>query len=1787
MALLDLLPHSEATHVAANSGSWFDPDTWLPKEVPPANAKVLIPYGKTVSYDGKSDQTIKIIRVDGNLEFATNKDTELVVDTLITDTKSNLQIGTEENPIQAGNTARIIIDGSEPIDKDWDPTQVSRGVVTHGRVRIFGQEKDDFVTLAKDAKAGDSQLVLKAPPEGWEVGDKLVLGGTGRNENGSHADNSKFQDEELTITSIKGNIVEFTNDDVDSPSENKVLRFDHVRPEGYEDKLNLYVANTTRNVSIETGDAEQVPIQQRGHTMFMHNPDVIVQNAGFYSLGRTDKSKLIDDVGTNRDGSVGRGTNVRSRYAFHFHKTGVDDPDGKAAIAKGNAVVDTPGWAMVHHGSNAILEDNVVFDFYGSGIVSEDGDELGAWRNNITIKGTGISDLQSKNNSFGSNKPRLKRFDMGFGGEGYWVQGAGLVEMENNIAISTGTGINLFGGGDGGDAARPINKIPTENLPEALRDIAPGEEMVSVTQVPLTQFSGFENYNSDQGIIFWARVRDDRGDNLHDVRTTAEDFKLWNIEDKGIDIWYSTKIDFKDGLVLGDAKSPQGSGITGNTLGQDHLYRNIQVEGFDAGFRVPREGPDEGERSLASRLEDSVFKNNRLDLTKENSKELDPNDRDTQVFPDYFEIVNTTFDSASGNTAPQAAFSYQDLGGKGIAFDAGASFDTDEAKSKQLSNNAIASYGWDFDNDGRIDDFGKQARHSFSSAGTQKVGLTVWDEQGASSKSVTTINVADSAYPNLLENGDFSKPINTKGGNFINDFTANEGWITRSWAYDSNLDGDGAAYVNGATGGGILSQVLLDQKIRKGEQTLSFDLKNVEGNADENSLKVSVWGINGERGIGALSIRGPEANGQLPFSRVKLADQTVGGVSFDWKTFNSNVDFGDGYETVLVQVDADGISNSKDFIGIDNVSISGGGGSTPPADSVPPTTPPPTTPPSTPPAPTPPAPPAPPSTPPAPTPPAPPTPPSTPIAPPSSSTGLSIRVDAEDMVRSNYRLELSNFSSSGKFLSFKGRTRDEKGTASTEFSGESGSYDVVASYVDEKDGVASLSLEHNGNQLDAWKLDANLGSAGISNKNIVRRTVADGLAIEKGDTFQLLGVENGNEHARVEYLEFIPTDSIQSQVSQEPVQSEPKTLISPASSTETSTPNEPVSQQVSGLTTPVSLPIAESINDSNYISSDITMDLANGFSRIAISADGNSFDRDDWAATAAALAMIAEEGFQDKLVHLDFNNNLGKTGSVGESEMRTSALEGGKRFGFDTSKFYDNQKDLTGSIDSLKQAINASSASNRLAIVAAGPMEVIWRGLKNSDASKHKHVTLISHSSWNANFTLGESVHNLDSILRDYPGVEYTKIAGQNARKIFSTEKDFGPWQWLKQSDDPNLRWLYSRMEATGKADISDAGMVYYVLTGDERGSSSKLQAYLEGGSVPVPAPEPVSAPEPVAQSSVDPIVDTSPSTAPDSVEPKPLSTTGSALRVEAESMLSIGVQQMGLTNYRTELSSFASGGKLLSLKGGALDEIAESELNFTGASGNYNVVVRYVDETDGEAQFEFKKNGNVVSSWIADQDLGSGGISSENLVSRTVSTDLSIKKGDSLSLKGIENGREHARIDYIEFQPVEQSSPVTSLSEQPYTGSAKGTGLKATYFDGSDFNRKVLSRTDKTVDFDWGKGGPDALLGSDNFSVRWEGYVEAEHSETYDFSTYSDDGIRLWVDDKLIIDNWTTHAPTTDVGSIELEQGEKYAIQLEYFENKGGAVSQLRWSSNSQTTEIIPQSQLYSAIAPSPVGSL
>jgi len=158
------------------------------------------------------------------------------------------------------------------------------------------------------------------------------------------------------------------------------------------------------------------------------------------------------------------------------------------------------------------------------------------------------------------------------------------------------------------------------------------------------------------------------------------------------------------------------------------------------------------------------------------------------------------------------------------------------------------------------------------------------------------------------------------------------------------------------------------------------------------------------------------------------------------------------------------------------------------------------------------------------------------------------------------------------------------------------------------------------------------------------------------------------------------------------------------------------------------------------------------------------------------------------------------------------------------------------------------------------------------------------------------------------------------------------------------------------------------------------------------------------------------------------------------------------------------------------------------------------------------------------------------------------------------------------------------TVEPAPATGTVVN-GLSGTYYDGIDLTDLKYTQINSRINFEWGSGSPNTeLLGIDYFSIRWTGEVEADYSETYSFTTRTDDGVRLWVNDVLIINRWIDQAPAEHTGSIDLLAGQRYSIKMEFYEKGGGAVAQLSWQSASLAKELIPSDHLFTMTEEPPV---
>ncbi len=544
--ILSLVPIASATHVTVTSGNWNDPQIWSNGQVPGAGAKVVIAAGTTVTFNAYMNAAMGTLRIDGTLNFATNINTQLKADTVVVSQTGRLHIGTAAAPIADNVTARILIVDNGPINTVWDPYLWSRGVVSLGEVIAYGSVVTPYVNLSVDPRAGDTTLYLSQAPAGWHVGDEIVIGGTNQYA-------TDFGSDRVQIRAINGAVVT-----VDP------LKYTHDAPDGQG--ISIQVANLNRNIQFQADNSSV--IAERPHMAFVGNPDVDLERIGVYGFGRTDKSKPVTDpVVVNGVLQPGTGDNPRARYAIHFHHTGVDSSI-PPAIVRGSVVVDSPGWGYVNHQSNVVMENNVAFDVVGASFVTEDGNEIGAMRNNLAMNTLGVPGAEAYENILS----REMIHDFGFLGNGFWFQGPG-VEVTNNISVGSRDSAFAYIT----ESSRAL--FDAKNLADPT--LAAGHTYVPLGTVPLKGFDNNTAVASKSGLEIWHHMNF-----MTDSETYIRNFTSWNNRFSGIDLHYVGQMSIINPKLIGN-QYYYGYGIETNRLTHDITIVNPQIDGFETGIAMP------------------------------------------------------------------------------------------------------------------------------------------------------------------------------------------------------------------------------------------------------------------------------------------------------------------------------------------------------------------------------------------------------------------------------------------------------------------------------------------------------------------------------------------------------------------------------------------------------------------------------------------------------------------------------------------------------------------------------------------------------------------------------------------------------------------------------------------------------------------------------------------------------------------------------------------------------------------------------------------------------------------------------------------------------------------------------------------------------------------------------------------------------------------------------------------------------------------------------------------------
>ncbi len=147
--------------------------------------------------------------------------------------------------------------------------------------------------------------------------------------------------------------------------------------------------------------------------------------------------------------------------------------------------------------------------------------------------------------------------------------------------------------------------------------------------------------------------------------------------------------------------------------------------------------------------------------------------------------------------------------------------------------------------------------------------------------------------------------------------------------------------------------------------------------------------------------------------------------------------------------------------------------------------------------------------------------------------------------------------------------------------------------------------------------------------------------------------------------------------------------------------------------------------------------------------------------------------------------------------------------------------------------------------------------------------------------------------------------------------------------------------------------------------------------------------------------------------------------------------------------------------------------------------------------------------------------------------------------------------------------------------------GLKAEYYNGTNFEQLVATRMDENIDLSWNNTPPVPGLNPHHCSIRWTGILNAPKTGTYTFSAKVDDGIRVWVGGISVIDDWNLNDNGRFTGKVIMREGTPYELKVEYFNALVEGEISLLWTlPDAQHFEVVEGKYLTQTIPPPPAAS-
>lgn len=493
---------------SAGSGVWSAGETWEGGKVPGEGDRVQVRAGHQVVYDAASDAVIRSIHVAGVLRFDQDRDTRLVAGLIKIQPgddasengfdcdahehdaeghgpRATLEVGSADQPIAAGHTATIRLAYVEGMDRETCPAIICCG----GRMDFYGAPMSrTWLKLARPARAGEDTVALDGEPDGWRVGDKVIVTATQRQRRergtlrqGRGKDSMTAFTEERVVRAISG--AELTLD--------RPLELDHYA----EGEFRGEVADLSRNVVVESADPDGV----RGHTMYHRNSAGSISYAEFRHLGKEG---------------------VKGKYSLHFHLVG-DTMRGSSVV--GASIWDSANrWITVHGTNHLIVRDCVGYQSVGHGFFLEDGTEVeNVLDRNLAVQAFAGQPLPEPFLPFDNNS-----------GAGFWWSNSHN-SFTRNVAVECDRYGFRYEATPLATTTVELKVDVPEDTPETfdlhrpIRQPDGSRKVVDIRTLPFIRFDGNEAHSQLYGINLGEGVRQVGPDASHPF--VLRDTKLWNV----------------------------------------------------------------------------------------------------------------------------------------------------------------------------------------------------------------------------------------------------------------------------------------------------------------------------------------------------------------------------------------------------------------------------------------------------------------------------------------------------------------------------------------------------------------------------------------------------------------------------------------------------------------------------------------------------------------------------------------------------------------------------------------------------------------------------------------------------------------------------------------------------------------------------------------------------------------------------------------------------------------------------------------------------------------------------------------------------------------------------------------------------------------------------------------------------------------------------------------------------------------------------------------------------------